>query len=939
MTPEDRARTAIDALLRAAGWDVVDYGRQDISKPGVAIREFPLTTGFADYLLYVNGEAVGAVEAKRAGTTLSTVAEQSQKYLEGLKAALPSAQLPLPFAYESTGTETYFRDERDPDARSRRVFAFHRPETLAAWLREPDTLRARLRALPALDTAGLRQCQVEALTGLEASLARDDPRALVQMATGSGKSYTAVSLVYRLAKHARLGRGLFLVDRTNLGRQIETEFATYRTPDTHRLFTSLYPVQRLTSGAIDPEAKVVISTIQRVCSLLRGDDLDARADDVSAFEAPAGGVPTASGNGSASGAAASGPDEDVGYTARRTVEVAYNPEIPPETFDLIVVDECHRSIYNVWRQVLEYFDARVVGLTATPSATTVGFFHKNLVSEYGHARAVADDVNVPFDVWRIRTEITERGATVEQGNHVYKRDRRTRAQRQEVLDEDTTYEGAQLDRSVVSKDQIRTVLTAFRDALPRMFPGRTEVPKTLIFAKDDAHAEDVVHIVREVFGKGNRFAKKITYQAQDPEGLIKEFRQSHDPRIAVSVDMIATGTDIKPLEVLLFMRDVKSQAYFDQMKGRGTRVVSTDELHTVTPDAPRKDRFVLVDAVGVTETDKTATRPLDREPSVATKDLVHNVGLGVRDADTLSTLAARLDRLRRRLSASEADKIEALADRSLGEIIAGLVRAADPDAAEDLAREAASGDDPGPEAVAQARREIVAEACAPFNAPGFRDAVVAASGRSHEQLIDTVTLDRVIDSGPDVTATDRARADVQTWEQFIEDHRDEIDALALFFQRPYGERHVTLAQVRALAEAMTAPEVGLTPERLWDAYAQLERDKVRGAGETRLLADVVQLVRHAIDEADELAPHREDVDRRFHAWLAGQERAGRTFSTEQIEWLEMIRDHVAVNLDVRPDDLWRSPFEERGGAVRARAVFPEADLDALLAEINDALAA
>ncbi|HIL58168.1 MAG TPA: restriction endonuclease subunit R, partial [Rhodothermales bacterium] len=803
MKPEDRARETIDDLLRAAGWDVVDYGKQDISKPGVAIREFPLTTGFADYLLYVDGEAVGAIEAKAAGTTLSAVAEQSQKYLEGLKAALPSAQVPLPFAYESTGTETYFRDERDPHPRSRRVFAFHRPETLRAWLAEADTLRARLRALPPLVTAVLRECQVEALTGLEASLALDHPRALVQMATGSGKSFTAVTLVHRLAKHAEIGRVLVLVDRNNLGRQMETEFATYRTPDTHRLFTSLYPVQRLTSGAIDPQAKVVISTIQRVYSLLRGDDLDVAADERSAFEQPAAGalaVPVGEGR-----------DGDAGYTAKRTVEVAYNPGLPPETFDLIVVDECHRSIYNVWRQVLEYFDAHIVGLTATPSATTVGFFNKNLVSEYGHARAVADRVNVPFDVWRIRTEITEKGATVERGNHVYKRDKRTRAERQEVLDEDAAYEGRQLDRSVVSRDQIRTVIRAFRDALPRMFPGRTDVPKTLVFAKDDSHAEDIVRIVREEFGKGNRFAKKITYQAQDPEGLIKEFRQSHDPRIAVSVDMIATGTDIKPLEVLLFMRDVKSQAYFDQMKGRGTRVVSTDELHTVTPDAPRKDRFVLVDAVGVTETDKTSTRPLDRDPGVSTKELVANVGLGVRDDDTLATLAARLDTLRKRLSENETAKLEALADRPLDDVVRALVQAADPTEAEDLALAAAAeaGEPvhPGdltPDAIQRARRELVQAACAPFNNPAFRDAVVAASGRSHEQLIDTVSLDRVIESGPDVTATDRARAAVETWETFIEANRDEIDALALFFQRPYGDRHLTLQQIKTLAQAMEA---------------------------------------------------------------------------------------------------------------------------------------
>jgi len=381
-TPEGRARETIDALLEAAGWAVQDRARMNLgTAAGVAVREFPLATGAADYLLFVDRKAAGVVEAKPSGTTLSGVAEQSAKYLTGLADRVPHVGLPLPFAYESTGTETFFRDGRDPEPRSRRVFAFHKPETLRDWLKEPETLRARFRRMPPLEETGLRRCQVEAVTGLERSLSRDDPRALVQMATGSGKSFTAVSLVYRLVKHAGLRRVLFLVDRTNLGRQVETEFQKYRTPDTHRLFTELYGVQRLTSNALDDNAKVVVSTIQRVYAMLRGKELDEGVEEASGFEGSAAGLEPSAGG--------------------RPVEVAYNPAVPPETFDLVVVDECHRSIYNVWRQVLEYFDAHVVGLTATPSKQTVGFFNKNLVAEYPHARAVADNVNVPFEVYRI----------------------------------------------------------------------------------------------------------------------------------------------------------------------------------------------------------------------------------------------------------------------------------------------------------------------------------------------------------------------------------------------------------------------------------------------------------------------------------------------------------------------------------------------------------
>ena len=271
--------------------------------------------------------------------------------------------------------------------------------------------------------------------------------------------------------------------------------------------------------------------------------------------------------------------------------MAYNTAIPIETFDFIIIDECHRSIYNLWRQVLEYFDAYLIGLTATPSKQTFGFFNQNLVMEYGHEKAVADAVNVGFEVYRIRTKITEQGSTIDKGFYVDKRDRLTRRKRWELLDEDLAYEAPQLDREVVAEDQIRTVLTAFHDKLfTEIFPGRTEVPKTLIFAKDDSHAEDIVRICREVFDKGNDFCQKITYRTTGikPADLIASFRNSYNPRIAVTVDMIATGTDIKPMEIVFFMRSVVPQGFFEQMKGRGVRVIEETALQAVTPDAKRK---------------------------------------------------------------------------------------------------------------------------------------------------------------------------------------------------------------------------------------------------------------------------------------------------------------------------------------------------------------
>ena len=628
---EARARKKIDQQLAAAGWVVQGKDEIDVNAAhGVATREFPLEKphGRVDYLLFVDGQPAGAIEAKAEGTTLVEVEHQSGKYVEGLPEWMEPPVYPLPFIYESTGSETRFTNGYDPDARSRRVFTFHRPETLAEWSRQilanpaAPTFRARLKSMPELDSARLWEVQAKAITNLEKSLRDDRPRALIQMATGSGKTFTAANACYRLIRHADAKRILFLVDRSSLGGQTKLEFDKFDVPDTQRKFPAEYNIQHLKSQTIDSTSRVCISTIQRIFSILRGDEeMDEETDEHSVYELP----------------------------VSEPVTVEYNPELPPDAFDVIIIDECHRSIYGVWRQVLEYFDAHLIGLTATPTKQTFGFFRQNLVMEYSHELAVADGVNVDFTIYIIKTAITEGGSTIETGEFAGYRDRMTRKLRWEAVDEPVQYTAKQLDRAVVAEDQIRTVLKTFKDKLfTELFPGRTTVPKTLIFAKDDSHADDIVQMVREVFGKGNDFATKITYRTRDgkPEDLLQAFRNSLNPRIVVTVDMIATGTDVKPLECLLFMRSVKSRTYFEQMVGRGVRIIDDTDFQSVTDDAEHKDRFVVVDAVGVTETDLVETLlPLDRKPSASLKDLMKMVGFGNRDPEVASTIAGRLARL------------------------------------------------------------------------------------------------------------------------------------------------------------------------------------------------------------------------------------------------------------------------------------------------------
>ena len=691
--PEDCARANIDRLLAGAGWLIQNRDSINIEAGrGIAIREFPLAPGhgFADYLLYVDGYAAGVVEAKKAGVPLIGVEIQTAKYSVGLPQTLHAPRRPLPFCYESTGVETRFTNLLEPDARSRPVFGFHRPETLAAWLeadlKSPGSgLRNRLRLMPPVPREGLWDHQYRVITNLDQSLARNDPRALIHMTMGSGKTFTACNFIYRLIAHAGARRVLFLVDRRTLGRQALNEFQQFTIPGDGRKFTEIYNVQLLSSNTIDPVCRVAITTIQRLYSILKGDpDYDSGNEETSA-------ATLASLN--------QAPDP-----------IEYNPAVPIETFDFVVTDECHRSIYNLWRQVLEYFDSFLIGLTATPSKNTLGFFNQNVMPPYTYADAVADGVNVDFDIYKIDTRITAAGSRVESGFWIDKRDRLTRARRAELLDTDFSYTADQLNRDVVAPDQIRTVIREFRGKLfTDIFPGRTEVPKTLIFARDDSHADDIVQIVREEFGKGNDFCQKITYRTgkvrvsrqvtredgaqetvtewiatggtgEKSDGILALFRTAYNPRIVVTVDMIATGTDVRPLEILFFLRDVRSLNYFEQMKGRGVRIISSDDLRGITPDAAAKDRFVIVDAVGVTDHPLIETRPLERQPHVPLEKLLEAVALGSTDKDLVSSLASRLARLDRRMSHSESQAVRGAAHGvELAAIIHGLVDAIDPD--------------------------------------------------------------------------------------------------------------------------------------------------------------------------------------------------------------------------------------------------------------------
>ena len=915
-TPEQAARDKIDQQLSNAGWIVQDNKKIDFSAGlGIAAREYRTSVGPADYILFVDKKPVGVVEAKPEnwGQRITTVEEQSGSYAAANLKWVNNKE-PLPFVYETTGVLTRFTDSRDPKPRSREVFNFPRPETIQDWHSQSASLRARLQGLPNLDPTGLRACQINAIEKLEVSFKDDRPRALIQMATGSGKTYAAITSIYRLLKHADVKRILFLVDTKHLGEQAEQECMAYVPSDDNRKFTELYNVQRLKSSYVAKDSQVCISTIQRMYSLLKGEELDEAAEEVN-------------------------PAEIV--KRKEPMPVVYNDKITPEFFDFIVIDECHRSIYNLWRQVLEYFDAYLIGLTATPDNRTYGFFKKNIVSEYTHEQAVADGVNVGNEIYVIDTKRTKHGGWLETGQQVEKRERLTRRKRWEIQDEDFTYGAQELDHSVVNPDQIRTVIRTFRDKRLEIFPGRTEVPKTLIFAKTDSHADDIIQTVREEFAEGNKFCKKVTYKtAEDPKSILAQFRNDYYPRIAVTVDMIATGTDVRPLECLLFMRDVRSRNYFEQMKGRGTRTLDHDDLKKVSPSAVSgKTHYVIVDAVGVTKSLKTASQPLITEPSVPLKDLAMSVMMGVYNEDTVSSLAGRLARLNQQLDHAEQERIrEKAGGIELTNIVGNLLKAIDPDQIEAKARETERVPDeaePSPAACETAQEQLVRDAAGVFN--GELIELIDSIRRDKEQTIDHDSLDTVERAEWEGDAHENAEAMAQEFRHYLEANRDKIDALTIFYTQPHRRRELTFEMIREVLDKLKSDQPRLAPLRVWQAYSLL--DEYKGSQPASELTALVALIRRVCGIDATLSPYSETVRRNFQNWImAHHSGSGEKFNEEQMDWLRMIRDHIIDSFHLGRDDLDMAPFDGKGGMGQMYKLFGDR-MDSVIDELNEVLAA
>lgn len=918
--PEQIARDNIDKQLKACGWVIQGIKQINLNaSAGVAVKEYLTDVGPADYVLFIDGKPCGVIEAKREeeGHRMTVHEGQGEDYANAKLKHLKNE--PLPFVYISTGEVTRFTDFTDPKPRAREVFSFHRPETLSDWVKRDKSLRRRLLDLPALQTDGLRDCQINAITKLETSFKENRPRALIQMATGSGKTFTAITAIYRLLKYAKAKRVLFLVDTKNLGEQAEQEFMSFVPNDDNRKFTELYSVQRLKSSYIATDSQVCISTIQRLYSILKGTELEEAAEEEN-------------------------PNERK-YQPKEIPPIEYDGKMPIEFFDFIVIDECHRSIYNLWKQVLEYYDAFEVGLTATPDKRTIGYFDQNLVSEYSHEMAVADGVNVGYEVFIIDTKVTQQGATLWKGEYIEHRERLSRRKRMELQDEDEEYSKQQLDKDVVNPNQIRTIIRTFKEHLPTIFKdrydknGNFEVPKTLIFAKTDSHANDIIDIVREEFAEENKFCKKITYNSEDPKSTLAQFRNDYHPRIAVTVDMIATGTDVKPLECLLFMRDVKSKNYFEQMKGRGTRTIDLDSLRKVTPTAKfTKDHFVIVDAIGVTKSLKTDSRPLEKKPGVPLKDLLQAIAVGAREEGLFTSLANRLTRLDKQITEKEKKQFAEKANgKSVSQVVKELLNAFNPDVLEEIENKVRT------EMAGAAPVEIEAkiknqtenlqnEAAKVFT--GELNEYIENVRKAHEQKIDLANPDEVIHVGWDKDNTNKANEIITSFSEWMQENKDELMALQIFYNQPFRRRELTYSMIKEVLEKLQNDKPSLAPLNVWRAYEALE--KCNGSPRNELTA-IVSLIRKISGLDGTLTSYDKIVDKNFQEWVFKKQAGATKFSEEQMQWLRMIKDYVVNSFHIDKDDFDLNPFNAHGGLGKMWQLFGD-QTEEIINELNEALA-
>lgn len=901
MLPEEKARIKIDKQLTDAGWDIV--ARDDYIPCNASAVKEALMQGNkeSDYLLFVDDKAIAVVEAKAEDNSLGEIVAQQAEWYSKNPQGWVGLWFPnqIPFVYLANGNKIYFKNMLESDSEYVELLEMHSPKKMLQMLGK----KSEYGALPRIEKKGLRDCQYDAEKELEASLKAGRKKALAILATGSGKTYLACLASYRLLNYTPAKRVLFLVDRNNLARQTETEFSLFDRTEKQKPMNELYQINRLTKPE-NIQGDIIISTIQKLFAVLTGQTITEDDEDEE--------------------------DEKLGLKDviknEPVIVLGKDLKLPPDYFQFIIVDECHRSIYGKWKAVLDYFkDAKVLGLTATPTPEAYAYFNKNIVEEYTYEDSVVDGVNVPARVYRIITDATVHGGTINQGETVTNVNRSG-----EIVDVYKTqqridYAPNQLVRSVINPNQIESVLKSYMESIyTDLYPERKEnwnyIPKTLIFAKDDNHATEIVEIAKKVFAEkfpsGNvpdKFVQKITYSAGDSNALIRELRTEKDFRIAVTVTLVATGTDVKPLEVVLFMNDVKSDVLYTQMKGRGCRTLNGDKLREVTPNADNKNCFYIVDAVGVTESDKHIPQPgKDGEPRpkiLRLDQLLERLAHGEVSDENLALLRDYCATIQKRYEDNP------LFERHLNMFISdygfsprGLANNINQSLSQNLLPPYENISDEN-----STRKNLIF--CLMSNLSARKKLLEMRQGY---YAVTPENEDEVIYIG---FSRETAKSLIANFEQYLNDNADKIEALRIIYNSE--DAVITYSMLAELQDKLIAENGLFLPDYIWENYKILNNDgnveELDTKKNTRALTHLIQLVRFAYHKSNKLVSLIKGYSQRFSLYCG---QAQRVLTDDQKEIMKQIADYIieegAISikeLNAFDTDLWRKGIKNFGADV------------------------
>lgn len=902
MLPEEKARVKIDKQLNNAGWDIVSRNEY-IPNSTTAVKEALMNGNTeSDYLLFIEDKAIAVVEAKREENPLGEdVEKQAEDYavhpqpwygtwFEGL----------IPLVYMANGNKIYFKNMLIPECEFEELTQMHSPKKMLQIIGK----KSEYGALPLLEKRGLRDCQYKAETKFEESLKLGNKKNLAVLATGSGKTYLACLASYRLLNYTPTKRILFLVDRNNLARQTESEFSLFDRTENQQKMGSLYTINRLKNES-DIKSDIMISTIQKLFAVLTGQSIQEGDEDAEDE--------------------LSKKDSD----AETVVELGDDLKLPPDYFQLIIVDECHRSIYGKWKKVLDYFSgATVLGLTATPTPEAYAYFNNNIIEQYTYDDSVVDGVNVPPRIYRIITDVTTHGGTIEQGAKVVETAKRTGKSETHTAHSTIEYESNELDRSVINKNQIREVLLAYKNAIYEdLYPERDKrweyIPKTLIFAKDDNHATEIVEIARDVFKSEfennelpERFVQKITYSAGDSNALIRDLRTEKDFRIAVTVTLVATGTDVKPLEVVLFMKDVHSDVLYTQMKGRGCRVISDDKLKEVTPNADTKECYYIVDAVGVTESEKHIPKPgvgPGEKKHMSLEHLLERLAHNEVSDDNLMLLRDYCSSINRRYEES------VLFGRHLDYFITNY-GFAPRKVANDINTALSEGtlvEYVSPSHDNTARRALIY--CLIGNIQARNKLLEMQRG----YMVESGDEDTVLYAG---FSKESAKSYIENFEKYLDDNKDSIEALRIIYNSE--DTVITHDMLMELQDRLLAESRQYGAYQIWKNYKLLDEqgdvESLDGKANVNALTNLIQIVRYAYKKNQKLTSLINGYAQRFSLYCG---RAQRVLTEDQKDIMQQIAEYIindgaisVMELNETDTELWKKAVKSFGGATLASEI-------------------